>query len=166
MHGVVDGECLGDSILVLRIQVVPARFSLNKIQPIRTVTIDLVCRQVDKRSLRARSPGCFQQIQGATSVDVKIIKRPGGGQIMAGLGRGVDDCVRSDFADEFQDSRPVAYIDLVVAKTGKLSLEALPVPGCVSLGTEKIAAHVVVNTADSPPPTAEICHDLATNEAA
>jgi hypothetical protein len=46
-------------------------------------------------------PACsFQQIQCPDRVDVKIVEGAGRRQIVAGLSRGVNDCVRSDFRDD------------------------------------------------------------------
>ena len=51
----------------------------------------------------AEAASGFEQIEGACGVDVEIVERAGGGEVVAGLGGGVDDGGRFEFFDECED---------------------------------------------------------------
>jgi len=51
----------------------------------------------------ARAAGGFEEVEGACGVDVEVIERARGGEVVAGLGGGVDDGGGLEFFDEFED---------------------------------------------------------------
>ena len=85
---------------------------------------------------------------------------------MAGLCGGMNDSVRPDGANHLRDSLPVAYVEFVMAKTRKLLFETFSVPTCVTLRSEKIPAHIVVNAMDFPTFGGKECNNFAANQAA
>ncbi len=51
----------------------------------------------------AEAAGSFEEVEGACGVDVEIVERAGGGEVVAGLGGGVDDSGGFKFFDEGED---------------------------------------------------------------
>ncbi len=51
----------------------------------------------------AKAAGGFEEVKGACGVDVEIVERAGGGEVVAGLGGGVDDRGGFEFFDECED---------------------------------------------------------------
>ena len=106
----------------------------------------------------------FQEIQGTDSIDIKILERPRGGEIMARLGRGVDQQLRLEVLDQFLDAMTVPDIELAMRKVTARLLQALLIPSCIAGGAEELGAHIVVNAHDTPAPAVEVGHDLRPDE--
>jgi hypothetical protein len=58
---------------------------------------------MDEGAGEAGAAGGFKKVEGACGVDVEIVERAGGGEVVAGLGGGVDDGGRFEFFDECED---------------------------------------------------------------
>ncbi len=91
MLALINGEFLGNATDIGWIVIIPAGVQLFELDGVGTATINLVGAHVDEHGLRGTESGGFQKVQGAGSVRVKIIKRPRGREIMAGLRSGMDD---------------------------------------------------------------------------
>ena len=85
---------------------------------------------------------------------------------MAGLRGVMNDSVRANGANYLRDSLPVAYVEFVMAKTRKLVFETFSIPTCVSLRSEEIPAHIIVNAMDFPTFGGKECNNFAANQAA
>ena len=96
----VDAEVLADAREILRPGVFPAGFQFVEFQLVGGVAVDLVGRHVDERRFRHVAPHAFQQVERAHGVHVEIVERPRGRQVVARLGRGVDDRIRPQFVDQ------------------------------------------------------------------
>ena len=99
----VDGEGFSDAVGIGGVVVVPAGFQLLQADGVGLVPIDLVGRHMDKGAGEAGAAGGFKKVEGADCVDVEIVERAGGGEVVAGLGGGVDDRGGFEFFDEYED---------------------------------------------------------------
>ncbi len=85
---------------------------------------------------------------------------------MAGLRRRVHHYVRPYGLHECQDASAVADVQFVVLEILVARFEAPLIPACVTLGTEEVGPHVVVNTVDRATLLPEIGDDLAPDQTA
>ena len=115
----VDGEVLGNAMLVGWIGIVPAGLEFFQSDGIGTIAIDLIRGHVDEGRLWAGTACRLQEIQGADRIGVKVIKGNRCGPVMARLGSCMDNGIRTNFSDEVDYSLTIADIDLVVNKTWK-----------------------------------------------
>lgn len=69
----------------------PARFGFDQGQAIRRVAVDFIRRSKNKRRVRAKSPGRFEQNQSSVRVNGKIRKRFFRRPIVRRLRRRVND---------------------------------------------------------------------------
>src|SRR6266436_2782620 len=106
----------------------------------------------------------FQQVQSPAGVHVEIIERPRGGQVMAGLGRGMDDRDRSKSFKQSIHATTVSDIALVVREVLVCSFKAVLIPACVALWPEKVGPHIIVNTMNLPARVTEIINNLRANQ--
>jgi hypothetical protein len=74
--------------------------------------------------------------------------RARGGEVVAGLGGGVDDRGGFEFFDECEDRRAIPYIELVMTEGGKGLSEAMLVPAGVSAWAKEVGSLVVVDAVD------------------
>ncbi len=111
------------------------------------VTVDFVGRHKDENGVEAMPPRDFQQIHGADGVDVKIVERAAGSQIVAGLGGRVYDQVEGTFRLE-ETGKPgaVADIHVIVMKMTRRFVQPLQVPPRVPFRAEEVGPHVVIDT--------------------
>ena len=58
---------------------------------------------MDEGAGEAGAAGGFKKVEGADCVDVEVVERARGGEVVAGLGSGVDDRGGFEFFDEFED---------------------------------------------------------------
>ena len=58
---------------------------------------------MDKRAGDAGATGGFKKVEGPDCIDVEVIERARGGEVVAGLGGGVDDRGGFEFFDECED---------------------------------------------------------------
>src|SRR5258707_11653350 len=96
MEALIDGKTLFDSCGEFRVGVIPAGFFFHQVQTIRSIPINLVGRHMDERGLRTPLARRLEQVEGAASVHIEIIKGPRSRQIMTGLSGRMNDRVRSD----------------------------------------------------------------------
>jgi len=92
---------------------------------------------MNKRRFRTGGSYRLKQIQSADRIDVEIIKRPAGSQIMARLCSRMNDSVRNDLTNSLRNSCPVADIEFAVAKTRKFTLKTLSIPSRIPGGPKK-----------------------------
>src|SRR5450631_4293664 len=100
---------------------------------------------MDEWGFGTRLPRCFQHIQCAHGVRVKIIKRNGGGTVMAWLRGGVNNYGGTDFIYQRENSRPVTDIEFMMNKSGEALLQALLVPSRVPLRAKKDRTLVAIH---------------------
>jgi len=103
---------------------------------------------MDEGAGDAGAAGGFKKVEGADCVDVEIVERAGGSEVVAGLGGGVDDRGGFKFFDEGEDRRAVPNIELVMTERGKGLSEAMLVPAGVSAWAKEIGPLVVVDSVD------------------
>ena len=161
----VDGEGLGNPILVGGVVVVPPRLQLLQFDKVRPIPVHLVRRHVGEGAFRAGPPGGLEQVERAHRVNVEIIKGPGGGEIVAGLGSGVDDGGGLELGDEMQNFFSVTNVELVVLEVLIVLLQPLLIPAGVAARTEEIRPLVVVDTVHLRPLPGEIAHNFGADQA-
>src|ERR1039458_8782424 len=137
MLGLVNGKSLGDAVRELRVGVVPTPVQFLEGNGIGPIPIDLVGGHVNERRLRAMATGGFQQVQRASRISVKVVKRNGCSAIVAWLGSGVDNGMGTQLFHQGEHSLPVPNVEFVVDESRQLLLEPLLVPTSVALRTEK-----------------------------
>ncbi len=108
----------------------------------------------------------LQQVHRADGVDVEIVERAAGRQVVAGLGGAVDDQVEWTFGPE-EPGKPgaVADIQVVVAKMTRRFPQPLQVPPRVPFRTEEVGPHVVVDADDALRAAVEEADKLRTDQA-
>jgi len=99
----VDRKGFRDAVGMGGVVVVPASLQLFQADRVGLVAIDLVGRHMDEGAGGAGAAGGFKKIEGADCVDVEVIERARGGEVVAGLSGGVDDGGGLDFLDECED---------------------------------------------------------------
>ena len=107
---------------------------------------------MDERRLRTGLPGRLQQMEGAKGIDLKIKEGNGGGAIVGGLGRGVDDQIRLQILHERQDRVPIANVDRGMPVIRNFRSQPPQHPGRVAIRPEKDGALVVVDPGDREAP--------------
>ena len=90
----------------------------------------------------------FEEVEGADGVDVEIVERAGGGEVVAGLGGGVDDGGGFEFIDEGEDRGAVPNIELMMAERGEGFDETVLIPAGVSAWAKEIGPLVVIDSVD------------------
>jgi hypothetical protein len=103
---------------------------------------------MDEGAGGAEAAGGFKKVKGACGVDVEIVERAGGGEVVAGLGGSVDDRSGFEFFDEGEDRGAVTNIEFVMAEGWEGLGEAVLVPAGVSAWAKKIGPLVVVDSVD------------------
>ena len=103
---------------------------------------------MDEGAGGAEAADRFEEVEGACGVDVEIVERAGGGEVVAGLGGGVDDCSGFEFFDEGQDRGAVTNIEFVMAEGGEGLGEAMLVPAGVTAWAKEVGPLVVVDSVD------------------
>ena len=166
VFGLIDGKVLGDAVGVAWIGVVPAGLEFGQGDGVWFVTIDLVGGHVGERGLRAGLARGFEEVEGADRVGIEVVEGDGGGAVVGGLGSGVDDGIRLDGADQFEEALAVADVDFVVVEGGaELIGEAGLVPAGIALGAEEGGALVVIDAMDGPAEGGEVDADFGADEA-
>jgi hypothetical protein len=103
---------------------------------------------MDERAGEAGAAGRLKKVQGANSVDVKVVERAGGSEIVAGLGCGVHDRSGFEFFNEGQDRGAIPNIELMMAEGGEGLGEAMLVPAGVSTWTKEVGPLIIVDAVD------------------
>jgi hypothetical protein len=119
---------------------------------------------MDEDSLRDSLTARLKEVEGTDRVDIEILKRPRGGEIMARLGRGVNHQLRLDLLDQVPNAVTVSDIELTMCEVVAGTFQPFLVPAGIAGGAEELRAHVVVNAHDTPTPAVEVGHDLRTDE--
>ena len=96
----------------------------------------------------ARAASGLEEVEGTCGVDVEIVERAGGGEVVAGLGGGVDDGGGFKFFDEGEDRGAVPNIELMMTEGGEGFDEAVLIPAGVSAWAKEIGPLVVVDPMD------------------
>ncbi len=161
----VDGEGLRDSLPVGGIVIVPTGLQLFEFNEVGPVAVHLVGRHVSEGALRAGPPGGFQEIESADGVDVEIVERAGGGQIVTGLGGGVDDGGGLQLGNERENLFTIPDVELVMLEAFALLFQSLLVPPRVAAGSEEVGSLVVVDPVHLRALFGEVADDLGTDQA-
>ena len=119
-----------------------------------------------KRGLRTGQARGLEKVERADSVDIKIVKRPAGGQVMAGLGGSMNDGGGFQLFEEIHHALPVANIQFVMLEIGKGLFESLEIPTGIALGAKEIGAHIIIHAMDAPSLPGKISDNFASNQAA
>jgi len=133
-----------------RIIIVPTGGKLPELDGVGAVPVHLVGAHVDKDGLWRVAANGFEQIESSTSIDVKIIERARGGQVVAGLGSGVDQHRRSQLAHASENLLTIADIQLMMFECGVGGDESAAVPARIAGGAEEIGALIVVDAMNGP----------------
>ncbi len=165
MLGLVNGEALGNPLRKLQVGVVPAPFQFLERNCVGPVAIHLVGGHVNEGRLRAVSPRRLQQVQRAHGVDIKVVERNAGRQVVRGLGRGVDDDGRLERLDQLQHGAAITNIKLVVCEPCQRLPQPLPVPAGVALRAEERLALVVVHAVNREAASMEDGSDFRADQA-
>jgi hypothetical protein len=73
--------------------------------------------------------------------------------------------LRTKFTEEIQHFLPAPHVEFVMCKAIAFTRKPILVPTRVSVGPEKVGAHIVVHAMHSPTQTVEVVHHLRANEA-
>ena len=160
-----DRHGLVDALIEARVGVVPPRLQLHQRHAVGVVAVDLVRRHRDEHGFGSVTTARLEQVEGADSVDVEVVERARGGEVVAGLGRGMDHELVAALGEQVLDRLPVTDVDRVVRVVTAPCLEPLPVPRGVALGAEEVGAHVVVDSVDREAQTIEELDRLRADQA-
>lgn len=160
----VNRELLGDAVRVGRVVIIPARGEFLEADGVRAVAIDFVRAHVRKHAGGHMQARGFEQIQGADGVDIKIIERARGGEVVARLRGGVDEQLGFQGFEERGDRLAIADVEFVVVKIFVRGEQAALIPAGVAARTEKVRAHVVVHAMHFPAKAAEMRDDFRSDE--
>ncbi len=108
--------------------------------------------------------GGLQKVQGADGVGIEIIKGPRGSEVMARLGCSVDDELRFQRLDAFEDCFPISDVEFVMVEARMGTFQPLLIPSRVTLRAEKVGPHVVVDSVDLPAESGKISNDFRADE--
>ena len=145
----VDGEGFRDSFGKSGIGEIPAGFLFHEGDRVGPVAIDLVGGEMDKNRLRGVSANRLKQIEGSSGIDIKIIKRDLGGQIVGWLGGGVHDQIRLFPLEKGEDGRAITDVEGDVMIIRKGVFQTLPIPEGIAGGTKEGSPLIVID-ADNP----------------
>jgi len=144
----IDREGFSDTVGIGGVVVVPASLQLFQTNRVGLIPIDLVGRHMDKGAGDAGAAGGLKKVEGANCVDVEVVERAGGGEVVAGLGGRVDDCARFEFFDEFKDRGAIPNIEFVMTEGGEGLSEAMLIPTRVSACAKEVGSLVIVDPMD------------------
>ena len=111
-------------------------------------------------AFRAGPPCGLQKVERPHGVNVKIIKGPGGGEVVAGLGGGVDNGRGLKLSDKLQNGLAIANIQLMVFEVFKLFRQPLLVPAGVTAGAKEVGPLVIVDPVHLRPLPSEVADDF------
>src|SRR5580698_10573544 len=166
MRALIDGEVLWNAVLERRIVILKARSQLAHRNAIGPVAIDFVGRHVDEWRFGTGPAGGFQKVQRPQRIDFEIQKWNRGGAVMGRLRGGVDDQVRTYFAQQGEHAVAVADIERRVVIAGNVLTQAIQNPTGVALGTEENRAMIVVDSVNLESLTSEESGNFRANEPA
>ena len=107
----------------------------------------------------------LEQVERADRVDVEVVERARGGQIVARLGRGVDHQLVAAAAEQLVDRRPVADVDVDGACSERRWPRVAARFHVVSpAGPEEVGPHVVVDAVDGKPRRSKYVDRLGPDE--
>jgi hypothetical protein len=165
VFGLVDGEGLGDAVLVGGISVVPSGLEFAQREVVGGVAIDFVRAHVDEGRLGTGAAGGLEKIHGADRVGVKVVKGNASSSVMAGLGGGMDDGIGFEPGNEVENALTIPDVELVMGEVFQLGGEAVLIPAGIALLAEEDGALVVVHAVDVPAELVEVDADFAADEA-
>jgi hypothetical protein len=105
-------------------------------------------------------------VQGRERVDLEVVVRPAGREVVGRLRGGVHDEVRALLADHRVHPVAVANVDVMVGEASSLRTQSPQVPFRVAAGTEEVSSHVVVDPVHRPAPAVEIGDEFRADEPA
>ena len=147
------GNVSGMPLAYLRVGVVPAGFELHERHVVRPVAVHLVGAHQDEHGLGRVLAAGFEQVERADGVDVEVVERPLGGQVVAGLGGRVD---RPGRTGRSRNSRSTPARSRMSSSTwsevAALAFEPLAIARGVALRAEEVGPHVVVDAGDAESP--------------
>jgi len=91
----------------------------------------------------------FEHVECADGVDIEVVEWSFGGEVVTGLGGGVDDDVELLAFHDRHYGGAVADVECLMAEVFAGAFEALAVPGGVAFGAEEVGSHVVVDAQDA-----------------
>jgi len=144
----IDGEVLGDAVLIGWICIIPAVLEFLESDGVREVSVDLIRRHVDEGGLGAGSAGGLKHVEGADGISIEVVEGDRSSTVVAGLSGSMDDGVRLHLSNQIEDALAVADIEFVMDKALQVFLEALLVPTCVALRAKEDGALVVIDSMD------------------
>ena len=144
----IDGEVLGDAVLIGWICIIPAGLEFLESDGIGAVSVDLIRRHVDEGGLGAGSAGGLEHVEGADGIGIEVVEGDRSSTVVAGLSGSMDDGVRLHLSNQIEDALAVADIEFVMDKALQVFLEALLVPAGISLRTKEDGALVIINSVD------------------
>ena len=127
------------------IGVVPSGLQLDQRQLVRVVAVDLVGGHGDEDRVRGVTARALEEVQRAAGVDVEVVERAGGRQIVAGLRCSMNHDFVGTLTEQVVYAVAVADVDVVVRVALAGGFEALTIPGGVAAGSEEVSTHVVVH---------------------
>ena len=165
VFALVNWKLLTDAIREFRIIVVPTRVQLLHLDLIGAIAIDLVCTQVDEYGFAVVPSRRLKEIESSARVDVKIVKTSSRCEIVARLGRGVDNQIEAIFLKQLEDMRPLADIQFVMPKVRVGFDKTMLIPSRISAWTKEISPHVIIDAVHPPAQSAEKVDHLGADEA-
>ena len=151
MLALINPEGFRDAVRIRRIRIFPAGLQLFERNFVGRIAIDLVRAQVTEHRLGRMEACSLQHVHGAHRVDIEVVKRSGGSQIVAGLRGTMNDKVRPEGFQQFQHSGAIADIHNMMTEVLGGSLQAFKVPCGVPIRPEKFAPHIVIHPVNLPP---------------
>ena len=112
-------------------------------------------------------PSHFQDIERSCRIDVEIIERSPGRQVMAGLRRAMHNQIERAFAlEEIGKPFPISNVKLVMREPPSALEQPLKIPRRVTLRAEKVCPHIIVDADHTSGTAVEKRHELRPNQTA
>ena len=164
MQGPVNREDLGNTLRVLWVSIIPARFQLCEAEPVGGIAVHLIGTQMDERALWTRLARGLEHVESADRIGIEVLEGDSSRPIMGRLSSRVHNDRRPQPPDEIKDALPVPHVEFMVLEARKLPLEAALIPSRIPLGPEEHRALVVVNAVNSVAYAREIGANLAPDQ--
>jgi hypothetical protein len=146
MQALINGKILCNSISVARIVIFPSRFQLAQRNAIWSVAVHLVRAHKYEHGFWRMPPASLQQIQRPHRIDVKVLKRHLGRQIVTRLCRSVNDKSKVCVAKQYVYGLSIANVQRQMTIVLAAGFEPLTIPSRVPFFAEEYSAHVVVDS--------------------
>lgn len=90
VFALIDRKIFTNAVRKCRIIIIPPSAKLAELDGVGAITIDLIGAHVHEDGVGRVASDGFEQIESSTSIDVKVIERARGSQVVARLGCAVD----------------------------------------------------------------------------